>query len=229
MKKEATVLIVEDSLISSEYLQAVLEDADYQVIDTIDTGAGAIKAAKRLRPDIILMDIMLKDNVSGSEAAVVIHQDLPDCKIIFLTAYADEEMITYAEQSHAYAYLVKPYREKEILATLQLALSNKTKAKTTSPDIIRLTNSFSFNKSTHRLYRDDHEVPLSKNSLRLIELLVKNRNSTVSDEQISQHVWGERRSSNTTRALLHRIRESVDRDLIHNVKGVGYMISSEKI
>ncbi len=78
----------------------------------------------------------------------------------------------------------------------------------------------------HRLYKDNQEVKLSKNALKFIEILAKNRNSSVSNEQICYHIWGENRSDNTIRALLHRIREAVDENLIYNVKGLGYMISS---
>lgn len=226
MRKKMHILIVEDSLISAEYLRGILEDTGYIVSGITDTGTGAIKLARQLKPDLILMDIILKDNVSGSEAAVQIYHDLPDCKIIFLTAHADADMIDYAQRSKAYAYLMKPYREKEILATLQLALSAEAK-KTPSPDKIKLSNGYSFDTTTRRLYRKEKEITLSRHALKLIEVLVKNRNTTVSNEQISHHVWGESKNDNTIRALLHRIRENVDEDLIHNIKGVGYIISSE--
>lgn len=225
MEKELTVLIVEDSLISAEYLKGILEDEDYNILDTVDTGRKAIQVAHQLKPDIVLMDIMLKDNISGAEAAVEIHQDAPDCKIIFLTAYAEKEMIDYADQSGAYGYLLKPYREQEILATIRLAFSHEEK-KIVSPEIIKLINGYYFNTKLHRFYKDNQEISLSKNALKFIEILVKNRNSSVSNEQICYHVWGESKSDNTIRALLHRIREAVDDSLIHNVKGLGYMISS---
>jgi DNA-binding response OmpR family regulator len=225
MKKELTVLIVEDSFISAEYLRRILEDENYRIVDIVDTGHKAIEVAHQLKPDIVLMDIMLKDNISGTEAAVRIHRDTPDCKIIFLTAYADEEMIDYADESEAYGYLLKPYREKEILATIRLAFSHQEK-KTVSSEIIKLISGYSFNTKLSRLYKDDHEILLSKNALKFIEVLAKNRNTTVSNEQICYHVWGEAKSDNTIRALVHRIRDVIDSNLIHNIKGIGYMISS---
>ncbi len=139
MEKELTVLIVEDSLVSAEYLKGILEDEDYNILDVVDTGRKAIQVAHQLKPDIVLMDIMLKDNISGAEAAVAIHQDAPDCKIIFITAYAEKEMIDYADESGAYGYLLKPYREKEILATIRLAFSHQEK-KIVSPEIIKIIN-----------------------------------------------------------------------------------------
>ena len=225
MKENATVLIVEDSLISAEDLKGILEDEGYNILDVVDSGRKAVEVAHQLKPDIVLMDIMLKDNISGAEAAVEIHQDAPDCKIIFITAYSENEMIDYAEQSGAYGYLLKPYREKEILATMRLAFSHEEK-RIPSPEIIKLVNGYYFNTKLHRLYKDNQEIPLSKNALKFIEILAKNRNTSVSNEQICYHVWGENRSDNTIRALLHRIREIIDDNLIQNVKGIGYMISS---
>ena len=227
MGKKNRVLIIEDNLISSEYLRVMLEDEGYEVVDVLNTGQQAIRKAAEYKPDIILMDIMLKDNISGAEAAVTIHQKIPDCKIIFLTAYAEDEMIEYADLSNAYAYLLKPYREKEILATVKLASSHTTE-KPLTPEIVHLTHGYEYHKNLHRLYKDNQEVPLSKNALKFIEILINNINNSVSNQTISYYIWGKDQSDNTIRSLLHRIRETVDNDLIHNVKGLGYIIFSRE-
>lgn len=223
MKKDATILIVEDSLISAEYLRGRLEDEGYTVIAVVDTGQEAVEMAHQYKPNIILMDIMLKDSLSGTEAAVQIHRDNPVCKIIFLTAYAEKEMLDYADESQAYAYLLKPYREQEILATIRLALS-QDKKRESSTHIIKLSDGYYFHIKLHRLCKDKQEVMLSKNAHKFIEILVKNRNSTVSNEQIGYYIWNECKSDNTLRSLLHRIREKTNDNLIQNVKGMGYCI-----
>ena len=227
MQAPVTVLIVEDELIPAEYLRETLEKAEYTVLDIVSTGKEAIEAVRQQKPDVVLMDIMLEDNISGSEAALQIHRNNPECKIIFLTAYADDEMIEYADRSEAYGYLLKPYRDKEILATIRLAFSrqhDKIDSKKQFPEVITLTHGFSFNTKVHRLCKNNQEVKLSKKALRLVELLVRNKNTSVSNEQIFHHVWGEIKSENTLRSLIHRIRCSVDENLIQNINGIGYMI-----
>jgi len=171
------------------------------------------------------MDIMLKGKMSGTEAAIQILRDSPNCKIIYLTAYSNKEMIESAYESRAYAYLLKPYREKEILTTVQLALLQKEQDKP-RPNRIQLINGYYFNIKKYCLYKDNREVPLSKNGHKFIGILAKNRDCTVSHEQICYHIWNRERSCNTLRALVYRIREKIDAHLIDNVKGIGYIIYS---
>lgn len=226
MKDHVTVLIVEDEYISAEYLKETLEKEHYEVIDIVTTGKAAIETTKQKKPDIVLMDIMLSDNISGCDAALQIHQNNPKCKIIFLTAYSDDEMIEYADRSGAYGYLLKPYREKEILATIRLAFNHQTVPQKEFPEIIYLTNGYQFNTKIHRLCKDGQEVHIGKKALKLIELLIRHRNSSVSHEQICHYIWGENKSEGTLRSLIHRIRSNIDKNLIQNVNGMGYKIDA---
>ncbi len=228
MEKKKAIFIVEDDLLSAEYLKEILIKENYSVLDIVDTGEKAIQKCKTIQPDILLMDIMLKGQLSGSEAAVEIKHFHPECKIIFLTAFAEPEMIDYAARSKASAYLMKPYREKEILATIKVVLSqdyipSKTKEEAS---LISLKNHFFFDAKRRRLYKNDQEIPLTSKKTRLIELLAKNRNHTVSNEQICMYVWNEMKSNSTLRSLIHRFRSVINDDIIINVNGVGYSIKS---
>ncbi len=227
MKKKNTIFIVEDDLLSAEYLKEFLIKADYDVLDIVDTAEEAVQKCKTLQPDIILMDIMLKGQMSGSEAAVEIEHLHSGCKIIFLTAFAEQEMIDYAVESKAYAYLMKPYREKEILATLKITLmQDHIPPEEEDPDLIQLKNNFIFDNKQRRLYKGDQEIPLSLKKLKLIELLAKNKNNTVSNEQISMYIWDEIKSNSTIRSLIYRFRSEINDDIISNSNGVGYSITT---
>jgi DNA-binding response OmpR family regulator len=227
MKKKNTILIVEDDLLSAEYLKEILIKENYDVLDIVDNGKEAIQQCKILQPDILLMDIMLKRRMSGSEAAVEIEHFHSACKIIFLTAFAEPEMIDYAVESKAYAYLMKPYREKEIIATLQLVLmQDHIHSSEEDMDLIELKNNFIFDSKLKRLYKGDKEIPLSSKKLKLIELLAKNKNHTVSNEQISMYVWNEIKSNSTLRSLIYRFRSDINDDIITNANGAGYSINT---
>lgn len=228
MKVHHKILIVEDDLVSAEYLREILKQKNYDVIGIINTGAEVIKQCKQLAPDIILMDIMLKDNISGSEAALKLYSERCPSKVIFVTAYADDEMIDYAAQSHAYGYILKPYREEEIFATIKLALSHdnieNTESTQENPQIVQLQKDYSFDLDNCKLYKGNEEIPLAKKKRRLIEILAKNKNRSVSNEQICRHIWGNEQNYSTLRSLIYRIRAAIDEDLITNVNGLGYMI-----
>ncbi len=228
MKNCKKILIVEDEFISAEYLKELLEKDNYEVVDIVDNGIEAIEKCKTLKPDIVLMDIMLNGQMSGCEAAVEIYQKHKhSCEIIFLTAYSSSEMISYATDAHAYGYLMKPYREEEILATLKLLSSHKeTQVEVQiEQETIELNKGYLFNTKLHRLFTRNREVPLGKKPLKLIELLAKNKNSSVSHEQICHYIWGENKSNATLRSLIHRIRNTVYNDFIVNINGLGYRIN----
>ena len=222
--KKKRLLIVEDDILLAQILQEILLEAGYDVLDTVDTGKDAINSARELKPDLIFMDIMLKDQMSGCEAAMIIRQNQKNCKIIFLTAFAEQEMIEYAQECKACAYLLKPYREQEILATLALVLSQETHLPKRELEKIDLEHGFSFHFKQCALHHEEKEVPLSEKKRKLIELLAKNINTSVSIEQICSYVWGEPHAVNTVRSLVHRFKEAIGHDLIHSTNGAGYII-----
>jgi len=225
------ILIVEDELVAAEYLKEMLEAHGFRVLDIISTGAGAIEAARLWNPDLILMDVMLKDSISGSEAAMRI-TTFCDAKILFLTAHIDEEMVDYAINAAATGYLIKPYNEAQILANIRLALSQGTaigKQKQGVSDVagvITLKNGCEYHVCVGRVVHEGNEVELGPRALMLIGLLCRHVNISVSNEQIAMHVYGEAVSDRTLRSLVHRIRKTLGEDVIKNVNGVGYMIVS---
>lgn len=221
------LLIVEDDMLLAQILQEILMEAGYNVLETVDTGENAINRARELKPDLIFMDVMLKDQMSGCEAAMIIRQNQKNCKIIFLTAFAEQEMIEYAQECKACAYLLKPYREQEILATLALVLSQEAPLPKRELEKTDLEHGFSFHFKQCALHHEGKEVPLSEKKRKLIELLAKNINTCVSIEQVCSYVWGEPHSVNTVRSLVHRFKEVVGHDLIHSTNGAGYIIYSD--
>ena len=229
------VLIVEDEIIPANYLKKVLISEGYDVLPIVDTGKEALKVSKIEKPNIILMDVMLKDHISGCDVAFELSQYNPQILIIFLTAYSDKEMVDFAVESKAFGYLLKPYRDKEILATLalskaQLAMSPlslsplKTKV-TKDHNRLALTDGYYYNFDTHTLFNDkEKEMPCGPKALELIALLCQHHNSTVTLETIMEVLWGKPIMLQTLRSLIHRIRKNISPNLIINVNKLGYKI-----
>ncbi len=225
---EKKILIVEDDILAATYLCELLEENGYEIVDVVTTGADAIKKAKALSPDLILMDILLKDQVSGCDAAFQISQNNPNIIIIFLTAHADKEMIEYAKKSKASAYLMKPYRDEEILATMSVILFKKQDQYLKKNSyIVKLKNGYSFNLQTLSLSKAKKHIPLTPVKNRLIEILAKNTDIVVPHSQICNFIWGERREPATLRSLVYRTKQVIGEDLINNISGVGYSINSK--
>ena len=226
-EKKMKILIVEDEIIPANYLKKVLLHEGYEVLPIVSKGQEAIYVAKREKPHIILMDVMLKDNISGCDAALAISQENPNILIVFLTAFSDNEMIDFAVKSKAFGYLLKPYRDNEILATLQLAkaqLDNPAPPKKDENEILKLVDGYSYNKSTQTLFLKTQEVSCGPKALKLIALLCKQKNSTVKIEDILETLWDTVKPQQTLRSLIHRIREQTSPNLIVNVNKLGYKI-----
>ena len=115
------ILIVEDERIISLDLNRRLARAGYQVVDTVSTGPEAIETAERLRPDLILMDVRLGGDMDGVDAATEIRRRI-SIPVIFLTAYADEETIQRAKAAEPFGYVLKPFKERELYTTIDIAL-----------------------------------------------------------------------------------------------------------
>jgi len=118
---KSRILIVEDESIVALDIQTRLEAHGFDVIDIVSTGSRAIDCALNENPDLILMDINLKGSIDGIETASLIKRQL-DSPIIFLTAFADEKTLKKARISDASGYILKPFRESELLITIELAI-----------------------------------------------------------------------------------------------------------
>ncbi len=115
------ILVVEDESIIAADLQDTLEGMGFQVVGVVTTGEGAIQLADAHRPDLVLMDIMLKGELSGIGAAGRIREQF-DIPVIFLTAFADEQVLSAAKHSVPFGYLLKPFEERLLGATIEMAL-----------------------------------------------------------------------------------------------------------
>jgi PAS domain S-box-containing protein len=118
---KAQILIVEDESVVALDIQSRLMRLDYAVPAIASSGEEAIHRAEKLRPDLALMDIKLKGDMDGVEAAEEIRTRL-DIPVVFLTAYADAATLQRAKITESYGYLLKPFKEGELHTTIEMAL-----------------------------------------------------------------------------------------------------------
>jgi PAS domain S-box-containing protein len=121
MNDTPVVMVVEDDAIIALQLQNSLTRMGYNVCNLVSSGEEAITQASALKPDIVLMDIRLRGDMTGIEAAEEIRKTL-SIPIIYLTAYTDESLIDQSKDTGPYGYLVKPVREKELRASIEIAI-----------------------------------------------------------------------------------------------------------
>jgi DNA-binding LytR/AlgR family response regulator len=120
------VLVVEDESIVSKDIQHSLKKLGYNVVGASATGELAIELAGKENPDIVLMDIMLKGEMNGIQAAEKI-KEKHAIPIIFLTAYADESTLSKAKITEPYGYILKPFKEIDLHTTIEMAIYKHSK------------------------------------------------------------------------------------------------------
>ncbi|BAY10496.1 hybrid sensor histidine kinase/response regulator [Calothrix sp. NIES-2098] len=118
----AKVLVVEDEAIVAKDLKNRLTRFGYIVPAIASSGREAINKALEFAPDLVLMDIRLKGEMDGIEAAQEIHRQL-DIPVIYLTAYADDRTLERAKVTEPFGYLLKPFKERELQTNIEIALT----------------------------------------------------------------------------------------------------------
>ena len=121
MTSRIRILVVEDEAILAEDLRESLERQSYHVVGTVDNAADARAYADRERPDLVMMDIHLAGGDDGISTAAHLREvfDLP---VIFLTAHSDQATLDRAKHTSPYGYLVKPFEDQELRASIETAI-----------------------------------------------------------------------------------------------------------
>ena len=115
------ILIVEDEYIIAQDIQRSLLSEDYVVVGVAASGTEAINLIENKNPDLILMDIMLQDEITGLDIASKVDKEYK-IPVIFLTGYANDSILKEAINSNPFGYILKPFEDKELHAAIKMAL-----------------------------------------------------------------------------------------------------------
>lgn len=117
----ANILVVEDEKIVAADIASTLEGLGYSVPGVVSSGEEAVRRVGELHPDLVLMDIVLGGQMDGVQAARLLRQRF-SIPVVFLTAFADGDSLNRARASEPFGYIVKPFSEKELRSTIEIAL-----------------------------------------------------------------------------------------------------------
>jgi DNA-binding NarL/FixJ family response regulator len=117
--KKITVLLADDHMVVRQGLRALLTtEKDIEVVGEAETGREAVEKAKELRPNVVLMDIVMP-SLNGLEATRQITKQLPGCKVLILTSYGDDEYVQRLTEVGATGYLVKQTAATHLLKAIR--------------------------------------------------------------------------------------------------------------
>src|SRR6201993_2941977 len=221
MKK---ILLIEDDSDLFSLLKYNLEKEGFSLTGA-QTGKGALDLCRRVKPDLILLDIMLPDS-DGLDICKGIRNDieLGQTPVIFLTARASETDRIVGLELGANDYIVKPFFVRELIARIKLQFRSQT-----APSRLLKAGGVELDRSSCQVKLDGENLSLTATEFRLLEFLMSRPGVVFSREQLLNAVWGQDRAI-TDRAVdvyVLRLRHKIERDpatpsLIHSVRGFGY-------
>jgi len=221
MKK---ILLIEDDADLFALLKYNLEKEGFS-LSGLQTGKGAIELCRQVKPDLILLDIMLPDS-DGLDICKGIRKDadLASIPVIFLTARASETDRIVGLELGANDYVVKPFFVRELIARIKLQFRNQA-----SPPRVLEAAGLELDPASRQVRLNNVPLSLTATEFRLLEFLMSRPGVVFSREQLLNSVWGQDRAI-TDRAVdvyVLRLRQKVECDpanpiMIHSVRGFGY-------
>ncbi|MBE9167399.1 EAL domain-containing protein [Pleurocapsales cyanobacterium LEGE 06147] len=145
------ILIVEDELLIAKNLAGKLKKLEYTIVDIVSSGEAALQSVSSCQPDLILMDIAIKGSIDGIETAAQI-KTISDVPIIYLTAYADDRTLERAASTSCYGYILKPFRVRELHATIKMALNKHQEQVLVKQSLLETGSQYSSDNDS--IYRD---------------------------------------------------------------------------
>jgi DNA-binding response OmpR family regulator len=221
MKK---IVLIEDDADLFTLLKYNLEKEGFSMVGS-QTGKGALELCRRVRPDLILLDIMLPDS-DGLDICKGIRNDLElmQVPIIFLTARASETDRIVGLELGANDYIVKPFFIRELIARIKLQFRSQA-----TPVRVLKAGGVEVDRSSCQARLNGDLLQLTATEFRLLEFLMSRNGVVFSREQLLNAVWGQDRAitDRTVDVYILRLRQKIEVDpanptLIHSVRGFGY-------
>ncbi len=221
MKK---IVLIEDDADLFALLKYNLEKEGFTLTGS-QTGRGALELCRRVRPDLILLDIMLPDS-DGLDICKGIRNDieLAQVPIIFLTARASETDRIVGLELGANDYIVKPFFIRELIARIKLQFRTQQ-----TPVRVLKSGGVELDRSSCQARLNGQLLALTATEFRLLEFLMSRTGVVFSREQLLNAVWGQDRAitDRTVDVYILRLRQKIEADptnprVIHSVRGFGY-------
>ncbi|MFY7829360.1 MAG: response regulator transcription factor [Flectobacillus sp.] len=219
------ILLVDDDPDIIELLEYNLTKEGFDTASATD-GVQALEVAKKFKPDLILLDVMMP-KMDGIETARQLRllSEFKDTYILFLTARAEEYTEVAAFDVGADDYVVKPIKPRALLSRLK-ALLRRDSQQSEAEDKLEIGSLF-INRVNYTVLNEGKSLVMPKKEFELLSFLAHHPNKVFSRDELLEKVWGsdvyvvER----TVDVHIRKLREKIPEHYIKTLKGVGYMFS----
>ncbi|MFT5617947.1 MAG: two-component system alkaline phosphatase synthesis response regulator PhoP [Arenicella sp.] len=225
MSKEAQkILLVDDEKDILEILSYNLEKEGFS-IKTAENGLKAVEIAKKFKPNLIIIDIMMPI-IDGVETCRMLREnkDLDDTFIMFLTARSEEYSEVAAFDIGADDYITKPIKPRALISRINaLFRRGAKKGKTVPKDVVEI-GKFKVDRTSYTLFIDGKPTSLPKKEFELLYHLAESPNKVFTRDELLLSIWGSDVYvlARTVDVHIRRVREKIGTEHIKTVKGVGY-------
>ena len=226
-KPDFRILAVDDEEPILELLKYNLEKAGYEV-RTATNGEQAVDLAKRFRPNLVLLDIMMP-KMDGVETCRMLRliPELDGVFIVFLTARSEEYSEVAAFDAGADDYITKPIKPRALLSRIAAMSRRGVKSKTQPNEIVM--GDLRIDRTSYTVTVKEKEIDLPKKEFELLYYLALHPNQVFSRDDLLHHIWGADVYvlARTVDVHIRKVREKIGEDYISTVKGVGYKFSEQ--
>ncbi|MGH1387594.1 response regulator transcription factor [Kordia sp.] len=221
-KKDIKILLVDDEPDILEIVGYNLSSEGYQ-ISTAANGVEAISIAKKVKPHLIIMDVMMPE-MDGMEACENIRKDssLANTIITFLTARGEDYSQVAGFDAGADDYITKPIKPKVLVSKVK-ALLRRLKEEDENAQIVTVGN-IVINREEYKIEKEGVEIILPRKEFELLSLLASRPGKVFKREEILDKVWGNEVivGGRTIDVHIRKLREKIGENHFKTVKGVGY-------
>ena len=221
-KKDTTILLVDDELDILEIIGYNLTAQGYTVV-TAQNGVEAIKKAKKHKPKLIILDVMMPE-MDGIEACEKLRliPELSETVITFLTARGEDYSQVAGFEAGADDYITKPIKPK-VLTSKVKSLLRRFKPQEQAQQILKLGN-LTINREEYKILVDTQEMVLPRKEFELLSLLASKPGKVFKREDILDRVWGNDVvvGGRTIDVHIRKLREKIGEQKFKTIKGVGY-------
>ena len=220
------VLVVDDEENIAELLRMALRYEGWDV-EVALTGSKAVAAAKRFRPDSVVLDMMLPD-FDGLEVLRRMRTSMVEVPVLFLTARDSVEDRVAGLTAGGDDYVTKPFSLEEVVARLR-ALMRRAGAQQARSESVLTVGDLSLDEDSHEVSRGGEEIGLTATEFELLRFLMSNPRRVLSKAQILDRVWSYDfgGQANIVELYISYLRKKVDAGrapMIHTMRGAGYVI-----
>ena len=224
----AKILIIDDEPMIVNLVSAYLKTEGYEVFTATD-GIQGLKTAKSVKPDLIILDVMLP-GFDGIELLTKLRRE-SDVYVILLTARTEETDKIVGLSVGADDYVTKPFSPKELVARIKSALRRMASETISEKNEILSFSRLTIDSSARIAKMDGKIIELTAIEFNLLMALAENRGRVLSREQLLEKVWGGSYFGELRVVDVHlgHVRQKLGNDLISTVRGVGYRFDDIRI